>query len=102
MQEKVLSSKKNGMAMMILFILLYAAAAGLTAIGSIFFLVPAMVIGIIWLSLGWIPFLGLRVLKPQEALVLTLFGKYVGTLKDDGWIPETAGFQYLLLFHLPQ
>ena len=28
MQEKVLSSKKNGMAMMILFILLYAAAAG--------------------------------------------------------------------------
>ena len=85
MQEKVLSSKKNGMAMMILFILLYAAAAGLTAIGSIFFLVPAMVIGIIWLSLGWIPFLGLRVLKPQEALVLTLFGKYVGTLKDDGF-----------------
>ena len=85
MQEKVLSSKKNGMAMMILFILLYAAAAGLTAIGSMFFLVPAMVIGIIWLSLGWIPFLGLRVLKPQEALVLTLFGKYVGTLKDDGF-----------------
>lgn len=85
MQEKVLSSKKNGMAMMILFILLYAAAAGLTAIRSIFFLGPAMVIGIIWLSLGWIPFLGLRVLKPQEALVLTLFGKYVGTLKDDGF-----------------
>ena len=24
-------------------------------------------------------------LKPQEALVLTLFGKYVGTLKDDGF-----------------
>ena len=44
MQEKVLSSKKNGMAMMILFILLYAAAAGLTVIGSMFFLVPAMVI----------------------------------------------------------
>ena len=85
MQEKVLSSKKNGMAMMILFILLYAAAAGLTVIGSMFFLVPAMVLGIIWLSLGWIPFLGLRVLKPQEALVLTLFGKYVGTLKDDGF-----------------
>ena len=28
---------------------------------------------------------GLKVLKPQEALVLTLFGKYVGTLKDDGF-----------------
>ncbi|MDO5136430.1 MAG: SPFH domain-containing protein, partial [Eubacteriales bacterium] len=35
--------------------------------------------------LGWIPFAGLRVLKPQEALVLTLFGKYIGTLRDDGF-----------------
>ena len=34
---------------------------------------------------GWIPLLGLRVLKPQEALVLTLFGKYVGTLKGEGF-----------------
>ena len=34
MQEKVLSSKKNGMAMMILFILLYAAAAGHVFPGS--------------------------------------------------------------------
>ena len=30
-------------------------------------------------------FLGLKVLKPQEALVLTLFGKYKGTLKGDGF-----------------
>ena len=28
---------------------------------------------------------GLKVLKPQEALVLTLFGKYIGTLKSDGF-----------------
>ena len=28
---------------------------------------------------------GLKVLKPQEALVLTLFGRYVGTLKEDGF-----------------
>ena len=73
MQEKVLSSKKNGMAMMILFILLYVAATALA------------IIGFIWLSLGWIPFLGLKVLKPQEAQVLTLFGNYMGTLKDDGF-----------------
>ncbi len=85
MQEKVLSSKKNGMAMMILFILLYAAATAITVIGSIFYWIPVAVIGIIWLSLGWIPFLGLKVLKPQEALVLTLFGNYVGTLKEDGF-----------------
>ena len=41
--------------------------------------------GLIWILVGWIPFCGLKVLKPQEALVLTLFGKYVGTLKGEGF-----------------
>ena len=85
MQEKVLDNKKNGMGMMVLFILLYAAAAAFITIGAMFYWIPLMVIGIIWLSLGWIPFCGLKVLKLQEALVLTLFGKYVGTLKNDGF-----------------
>ena len=85
MKEKVLDNKKNGMGMMILFILLYLAAAALTAFGNIIWSYPLLIVGIAWLFLGWIPFLGLKVLKPQEALVLTLFGKYVGTLKNDGF-----------------
>ena len=85
MKEKVLDNKKNGMGMMVLFILLYAVAAVAVIFGAAFEQIPLMVIGIIWASLGWIPFLGLKVLKPQEALVLTLFGKYVGTLKNDGF-----------------
>ena len=85
MKEKVLDNKKNGMSMMLLFILLYCAATAATIISDIYQCIPVMVIGIVWLSLGWIPFCGLRVLKPQEALVLTLFGKYVGTLKNDGF-----------------
>ncbi len=36
-------------------------------------------------QIRWILFLGLKVIKPQEALVLTLFGKYVGTLKQEGF-----------------
>ena len=64
---------------------LYAVAAAAVIFGAAFEQIPLMVIGIIWASLGWIPFLGLKVLKPQEALVLTLFGKYVGTLKNDGF-----------------
>ena len=40
---------------------------------------------LIVLFIGWIPLVGLRVLKPQEALVLTLFGKYIGTIKGDGF-----------------
>lgn len=85
MKEKVLDNKKNGMVMMLLFLVLYIAAILAVVYGGNTMTIPVMVIGIIWLSLGWIPFLGLKVLKPQEALVLTLFGKYVGTLKDDGF-----------------
>ena len=87
MTEKVLSNKKNGMAMLILWIVLYLAAVLMTIVGAAV-IWPLFIIGVVWLCIGWIPFLGLKVLKPQEALVLTLFGKYVGTLKD-------AGFYYV-------
>lgn len=88
MEEKVLQKKKNGMVMMILFILLYIVAATVivlganTAGGAGKVLIAA---GVIYMALGWIPFCGLAVLKPQEAVVLTLFGKYIGTLKEPGF-----------------
>lgn len=85
MKEKVLDNKKNGMAVMLLSIALYILAILAVVYGGIASNTPVMVIGIIWLSLGLFPFAGLRVLKPQEALVLTLFGKYVGTLRDAGF-----------------
>jgi len=85
MKEKILSSKNNGMAMLFLFVALYLIAVLLTVFGGISDLYVLSVIGIIWLCTGWFPFLGFKVLKPQEALVLTLFGKYKGTLKDDGF-----------------
>ena len=91
MTEKVLSNKKNGMAMMILWIVLYLVALLVTILGAAL-VWPFFIIGVVWLCIGWIPFLGLKVLKPQEALVLTLFGKYVGTLKD-------AGFSFLKIVH---
>ena len=47
--------------------------------------IPLIVIAVLWILLGWIFCLGLKVLKPQEALVLTLFGKYVGTLREPGF-----------------
>ena len=85
MQEKVLSNRKNGMAMMLLFLFLYIAAVAVLVLGSVFIQIPLIVISSIWTAVGWVPFLGLKVLKPQEALVLTLFGNYVGTLKNDGF-----------------
>lgn len=84
MKEKILTTKPNGAGMLILFILLYLLAVVLLVIGIMNIPILAA-IGIIWLGLGWIPFLGLKILQPQEALVLTLFGKYHGTLKGDGF-----------------
>ena len=91
MKEKILSNRKNGMAVLLLLILLYAAALAATIFGGIKmdegagWGVALLAVGVLWLSLGWAPFLGLKVLKPQEALVLTLFGKYIGTLKEEGF-----------------
>lgn len=46
---------------------------------------PAIIIGIILMAIGWFPLIGLKIIRPNEALVLTLFGKYVGTLKKEGY-----------------
>jgi len=89
MEEKILTKKKTGMAALIITTLLYIAAVMGIVFGGIMLDdggSPAlMVISIIGCCVLWIPYLGLKVLKPQEALVLTLFGKYVGTLKGDGF-----------------
>ena len=91
MKEIVLNNKKNGMAMLLLFGLLYLAGIGCVILGGILldskigWGAAPLVLGILWIGAGWIPFLGLKVLKPQEALVLTLFGKYIGSLKEEGF-----------------
>jgi len=104
MEEKILNTKKNGMGMLLLGLGLYAAAVVLLilAVSGTFqhrvyvqggaylvrtsaLTVIAMIVSISWLALGWILFCGLKVIKPQEALVLTLFGNYVGTLKGEGF-----------------
>ena len=42
-------------------------------------------LGIAMVALLWIPAVGLKVVKPQEALVLTLFGKYYGSIRSEGF-----------------
>lgn len=85
MTEKLLTNKKNGMAMLLLFLAVIAAAAVAIIVGANLHLLGLMVAGVIVISLIWIPMIGLRILKPQEALVLTLFGRYYGTLKGEGY-----------------
>ncbi len=88
MKEKVLSGRKHGMTVLVITILLYIAAIAVCVVfdGSESLVgKAALAAAIAWICLGWIFWMGLKVLKPQEALVLTLFGKYVGTLKGDGF-----------------
>ena len=94
MEEILLRNKKHGMRTLILCILVeLVSIAGLVVggmildgaysfgwLGGVIFAVSLIV-----LCIGWIPLVGLRVLKPQEALALTLFGKYIGTIKGEGF-----------------
>ncbi len=89
MQEKILNNKKHGMLTLIITIVLlivelagviYGAIISTDEAPSVLFLVS-----VVALCVSWIPLVGLRVLRPQEALVLTLFGKYIGTIKGDGF-----------------
>lgn len=93
-QEKIIKAK-SGWTVLILSILLYAAdifALGICGMkmedgyGEVSGLYVALfVLTMIYVCLGWIWWLGLKVIGPNEALVLTLFGKYIGTLKDEGF-----------------
>ena len=84
MEEITLKNKKNGILVLILVIGLYLAVIfNLIASRRIHPLV--FFLSLLWLGCGWILLLGLKILKPQEALVLTLFGKYIGTLKGEGF-----------------
>ncbi len=94
-EEKELKAK-NGLAILILNIILMilsivAISVGITLCASklphyyIFLGVMLLIFGTLYLCvIDIIIFLGIKILKPNEALVLTLFGKYVGTLKEEG------------------
>lgn len=91
--EEMEAKSSNGMEVLVVNIVLMIASvfAGiyggvLCAKGDIVIGVILIVAGSIYLSIiGPILFAGLKILKPNEALVLTLFGKYYGTLKGEGF-----------------
>ena len=89
MKEIELKGKKNGMMALLALVVLYGASIAGTVIGGMMLDAgrsPVLfAVSLVYLLIGWVLFLGLKILKPQEALVLTLFGKYIGTLKGDGF-----------------
>lgn len=90
MNERILKAK-SGMAMVLVVILLLLGTIGLIVLGGIL-LDGGRNIGVLPLVLGILGFVGsfiliggFKIIKPQEALVLTLFGNYVGTLREPGF-----------------
>lgn len=89
MEEKILKGKKNGMLVLLMTLVIYVLAIIGVVFGSMMLENtenPVLfIISMIFLCTTWILWLGLKILRPQEALVLTLFGNYVGTIKEPGF-----------------
>ena len=93
--EEIVLKGKPGLPILLLSIVMLPVAVLLLLAGIGFDAILPAVLGGAYLFVFWIPFAGLKVIKPNEALVLTLFGKYYGTLKEPGIFfvnPFSSGF----------
>ena len=84
----------NGMAFLILNTLAIIAGVVLFVVGVIMAAEDGNVAGAVTLivvsslysfGVGPVLYIGLKILKPNEAYVFTLFGKYIGTVKGEGF-----------------
>lgn len=89
-QEKTLRAP-NGLGVLVLDVLLCIAAIALIVFGIMKMdemggkAGAMLAVGIVYLCVpSWLIACGIKVLGPNEALVLTLFGQYIGTLKGEG------------------
>ncbi len=92
-KEKELHPISGGLMLLLLILGILAGTA--VFIGGIVMSVssgedmPGVLVGVAGVLFGWVvcPVLlaGLKIVKPNEARVFTLFGKYYGTVKDSGF-----------------
>ncbi len=93
LQDQEIAAKSTGgmpvlllnIILMIAALLLFIWGVKLAATGATSGVIMIVASSVYLLIVGPIIFLGLKVLKPNEALVLTLFGRYYGTLKGEGF-----------------
>jgi regulator of protease activity HflC (stomatin/prohibitin superfamily) len=92
-EEKLITPKSGWTALFLNTFAMLASCAGivfsiykLDSKGTSFLWISLIIIlGLYLCIIGPILYGGLKVLKPNEALVLTLFGNYTGTLKKEGF-----------------
>ena len=96
MEEKIIKGRRIGLAVAVADVIAYIVAVALMIYGFVAGIndadeivsAPHFVLAVVCLVLLfvlWIPIPGLKILRPQEAYVLTLFGRYYGTLKGEGF-----------------
>ncbi len=81
MKEKPVSSLP-GIPMLLVLILVVAGAAWMIPAGNLGG--PALLVPISIIVIASLCLLGLYMVEPNQSAVLSLFGKYVGTVKDNG------------------
>lgn len=81
-------SGAHGLFVMVLLLAGCAFAVLLVVRGARAGAVPPVLLGVLLLAVFAVSFAGLAVVNPNEARVLTLFGRYAGTLRDPGlwWV----------------
>ena len=94
-EEEIWLKAKNGMTFLAVNVIASLIGLAMFICGAIFIenlqiaesvsIVLMIVGGVYGFIIGPILFVGLKVLKPNEAFVLTLFGRYYGTLKGAGF-----------------
>ena len=89
--EKILHPA-NGFLALIVLIALFAGGLSMLIIGTVIIetgrvgvAVALMIIGAVLIIGAPILMAGLKIVGPNEAIVLVLFGKYHGTIKDEGF-----------------
>ncbi|MEG2483733.1 MAG: SPFH domain-containing protein, partial [Lachnospiraceae bacterium] len=83
-KEKVLTPI-SGMLVLILLIVGVLAATAAMVYGGVVGMNLYIILGAVLFVFCCLLFSGLKIINPNEALVLTLFGKYYGTIKSHGF-----------------
>lgn len=84
-EEKLIKGLPGGAALVIYLVLVAAAIVMIAAGSAVVGLLGLTAAGAVLAALLVIALRGFKVLAPNEAAVLTFFGKYYGTLKRDGF-----------------
>ena len=85
MTEKLINSKPNGVVALVLIELALVLGFLIFIMGAGSENIFGIIIGLLLILISALAHAGLKVVKPQEALVLTLFGNYTWTLKEPGF-----------------